>query len=252
MPSFEFKRLNHFDNIEALSSQDENDYFPFHFHDLFCVSLITRGSEVLKNTEMEFIIPAGSISITQKDEVHRNYSLSERGYNYKTLYVNADVLKHFNNGKEVKGLARVIDDPLLFQKLTALIDEPIFSLTNWEESLRSLATYAEPPAHNNHWSSIFYQIDELIETYPDKVTNTDWLAKKFLMSKFHFIRKFKKAKGVTPQTYIMLYRLGNSKKMLLQQIPLKDIAFENGFYDASHFTNSFKRYFGINPSSYLD
>jgi len=91
-----------------------------------------------------------------------------------------------------------------------------------------------------------------IESYPDKPIDTDWLCRKFCMSKYHFIREFKKAKGVTPQTYIMLYRLGKAKKMLIENAPLKDIAYLNGFCDPSHFTNSFKKYFGIAPGRYLN
>lgn len=73
MPSFDFRRISHFDNIELFSSENENDYFPLHFHDFFCVSLITNGTEILKNTEQEFIAPSGSISITQINEVLRNW-----------------------------------------------------------------------------------------------------------------------------------------------------------------------------------
>jgi len=82
--------------------------------------------------------------------------------------------------------------------------------------------------------------------------STEWLASKFGMSKFHFIREFKKAKGVTPHTYVMIYRLGKTKQMLLDKVPLTDVAYQNGFYDQSHFTHSFKRYFGVTPGIYLE
>ena len=94
-------------------------------------------------------------------------------------------------------------------------------------------------------------MDEIIENHPNKPIETGWLARQFCMSKFHFIREFKKAKGVTPQVYIMLNRLAQSKKMLLRHTPLTDIAYTQGFCDPSHFTNSFKKYFGVSPSRYL-
>jgi hypothetical protein len=37
---------------------------------IFFVSLVTSGTEILKNTGQEFIAPAGTISITQLNEVH--------------------------------------------------------------------------------------------------------------------------------------------------------------------------------------
>lgn len=251
MPSFDFRRINQFDNMELFSSENENDYFPFHFHDFFCVSLITNGTEVLKNTEQEFIAPSGSISITQINEVHRNYSLSENGYSYKTIYLNPAILQYFNNGKTVDALERVIYNKQLFQSLSQLFDAQNASIQLWEDSFKALARYAVNPQQKNVWAASFSLIDEIIESYPDKPIDTDWLSRKFCMSKFHFIREFKKAKGVTPQTYIMLYRLGKAKKMLIENAPLKDIAYLNGFCDPSHFTNSFKKYFGIAPGRYL-
>ncbi|CAN5395831.1 AraC family transcriptional regulator [soil metagenome] len=251
MPTFQYKRIESFDNTELFSSDNEQNYFPFHFHDFFCVSLITSGTEILKNTDQEFIAPAGTISITQLNEVHRNYSLGENGYCYKTIYVNPDVLRHFAGNKPVQALDRVIYNQPLFNNLLQLFNTAPANESELEKCFQSLASHATDPHPKNSWASVFYRIDEIIDAYPNKPIDTDWLAKKFCMSKFHFIREFKKAKGVTPQTYIMLYRLGQSKKLLLENVPFNDIAYTKGFYDPSHFTNSFKKYFGISPSRFV-
>lgn len=251
MSSFFYKRISVLDNLELFSSENEDQYFPFHYHDFFCISLITSGTEILNNTDQEFIASEGTISVTQVNEVHRNYSLINSGYSYKTLYLNQSILKFYNQGKDVAGLKRIIDDKILFNNLLKLFNAENDLISLWDSSLRSLVSYAANPEQKNLWLRSFYQIDEIIEAYPNKPIDTEWLAKKFCLSKYHFIREFKKAKGVTPQAYIMIYRLGKSKKMLLENFPLNDIAFLNGFYDQSHFTNSFKKYFGINPSDYL-
>jgi len=52
MHSFDFTRLAILDNIELFSSENEHNYFPFHFHDYYCVSLITSGTELLHNTRL--------------------------------------------------------------------------------------------------------------------------------------------------------------------------------------------------------
>ncbi|MDR3713647.1 MAG: AraC family transcriptional regulator [Puia sp.] len=252
MPSFGFRRIEHFDNMEMFSSENENDYFPFHFHDYFCVSLITNGTEILKNTEQEFIAPSGVISITQANEVHRNHSLSSSGYSYKTVYLNPDVLERFNRGRKIEMLERVIYDQPLFQQFLDLFDSQTAGVHLWENAFRLLSGHAVNPGRKDLWATTFYLIDELIEEYPNEPIDTDWLSRKFCMSKFHFIREFKKARGVTPQTYIMLYRLAKAKKMLLENAPIRDIAYLNGFSDPSHFTNRFRKYFGISPSGYIN
>ncbi|MFT3827894.1 MAG: AraC family transcriptional regulator [Chitinophagaceae bacterium] len=250
MPSFDFKRLPVLDNTELFSSENENDYFPFHFHDYYCVSLITNGTELLHNTIQEFIAPTGSISITQANEVHRNYSLSPTGYSYKTIYVNPDVLAYCNNGKSIQALDRVIYDTPLFHHFRQLFNPEHSTPGLLEKAIADLARYATDPYESSPFERNFASIDDIIETQPDTPIDTDWLCRKFHMSKYHFIRSFKKAKGVTPQAYIMLYRLGKAKKLVLEGAPLTDIAFQCGFHDASHFNHSFKKYFGVSPSHY--
>ena len=250
MPSFDFKRLPVLDNMELFSSENENDYFPFHFHDYYCVSLITNGTEMLHNTLQEFIAPTGSISITQANEVHRNYSFSPTGYSYKTVYINPAVLTYCNNGKKVQALERVIYDASLFNFFLQLFHPPCGTAGLLEKAVADLARYATNPHAAYRFERNFGIIDEIIETHPDKPIDTDWLCRQFHMSKYHFIRSFKQAKGITPQSYIMLYRLSKTKKLLQEGMPVTDIACQFGFHDASHFTHSFKKYFGVPPSLY--
>lgn len=250
MSSFSFRRLPILDNTELFSSENENDYFPFHYHDYYCVSLVTKGTEVLSNTEQSFIAPAGSISITQANEVHRNRSLSETGYSYKTVYVNPDTLTHFNAGRKVRALERVIYDRQLVNTLEQVFEHGHQEKGLIEGAIAGLARYATDPYEGNTMEKYFAKIDDIIETHANRPIDTGWLAAKFRMSKFHFIRSFKKATGITPQTYIMLYRLGKTKKLLMEDVPLLYVAYQAGFHDTSHFTRSFRKYFGVPPSLY--
>lgn len=244
MASFEFKRLDTLDNLELFSSEDENEYFPFHFHDYYCVSLITNGTEILRNTQQEFVAPAGTISVTQANEVHRNYSFSKTGYSYKTLYINPDVLTYFNDGRRIAALDRVIQNPVLFQQLLGVFTGGSTGV------LESLAAYAAVPYESSVIERNFELIDEMIESRQSEVIDNEWLAKQFHISPFHFIRLFKKARGITPQTYIMLFRLRQAKELLLKDVPISHIAYQFGFHDPSHFTHQFRRYFGVTPSQY--
>jgi len=250
MPSFDYKRLAVLDNTELFTSENESEYFPFHFHDYYCVSLITNGTEILHNTAQEFIAPSGTISITQANEVHRNYSLSETGYSYKTIYVNPDVLAFHNNGKKVQALDRVIYDKGLFNSLLEVFNGAKENTVLLQKAISLLAGHATQPYEGNTFEGNFARVDAIIDDHGNQPLDADYLCGQFCMSKFHFIRSFKKAKGITPQTYIMLYRLGKTKKLILENRPLADIAYEFGFHDPSHFTHSFKKYFGVTPSQY--
>lgn len=252
MPLFHHKKIDCFDTMELFSSEDENDYFPFHFHDFFCVSLITKGTEILKTQQQEFMAPTGTISITQANEIHRNFSFDVDGYSYNTFYVNPEILSYFSEGKKIEALERVIYHQSLFNHFKKLFEAERYDVKRWEEGFKKLAAFAVSPAANNEMDFRFSEIDAIIDGHPNVPIDAAWLARKFFMSKFHFIREFKKMKGVTPQTYIMLYRLGKAKKLLLQNLPVNDVAYHAGFCDASHFINNFKKYFGLTPGVLVD
>jgi AraC family transcriptional regulator len=77
------------------------------------------------------------------------------------------------------------------------------------------------------------------------------LAKLLKMSKFYFLKEFKKAKGITPYQYILQTKLERSRNLLENTAKnIAEISYDLGFSDQSHFTNLFKKYFGISPKKF--
>lgn len=70
------------------------------------------------------------------------------------------------------------------------------------------------------------------------------------LSKYHFVRCFRKATGLAPLQYLMQLRLMEARRLLrLHQHPL-DVANALGFYDQSHFINAFRKVMGVTPKTY--
>lgn len=250
--SYIYKKLDFFDGIELLIANNEKEYFPFHKHDSFCVSLITSGTEVLENREEKFIIPTNTISITQANEVHKNYSLSKFGYSYKTLYINPELLSYLNNGKKINYLKRAISDSHLFNVLTSLFEKDNINADFFEKKLKKICSYTEGQPSKKKPKFSTYNLEALIEKDFQKKINIERLADNFHLSKYHFIREFKKQTGITPQAYITLFRLEKAKNSLKHNKSIKEIAYDYGFYDLSHFSNTFKKFYGTSPTQYLE
>lgn len=79
----------------------------------------------------------------------------------------------------------------------------------------------------------------------------DQLAHELNLSKFYFLREFKKVTGVTPVTYMNLLRCNEAKKLIKKdKYTIKEIAEKCGFLNYSYFSKTFKKYIGILPSEY--
>ncbi len=70
------------------------------------------------------------------------------------------------------------------------------------------------------------------------------------MSPFHFARTFSGLVGLSPHQYLLRLRLRRSATMLRQGASVTTAALSNGFDNLSHFSRSFRRRFGVNPSKY--
>ncbi len=93
------------------------------------------------------------------------------------------------------------------------------------------------------------QVCEYIHAYFDSVISIDELASIANMSKYHFLREFKKAMGLTPYSYIQGQRLNKAKELLLStDHSVSDIARLCGFVNASHFSYATRRHFGKTPT----
>lgn len=92
-------------------------------------------------------------------------------------------------------------------------------------------------------------INEYINKNIESDISIDDLANLCKLSKFYFLKEFKKASGITPYQYIIKLKLEKAKELLKNE-RIIDITYQLGFSDQSHFTNSFKKYFGYPPGEY--
>lgn len=77
------------------------------------------------------------------------------------------------------------------------------------------------------------------------------LADKASMSRYHFMRSFKKTVGETPMRYICRRRIEVAKKMLATRSdPIAEIALEAGYSSQSHMTTVFKAMVGVTPGEF--
>ena len=79
---------------------------------------------------------------------------------------------------------------------------------------------------------------------------TKEIAKHFYISETYLRNKFKKETNMTLQEFITKKKIAESKELLKSNISINEIALKLGFFDASHFSKTFKNSTGITPKQY--
>ncbi|NEQ53192.1 MAG: helix-turn-helix transcriptional regulator [Leptolyngbya sp. SIO3F4] len=70
-------------------------------------------------------------------------------------------------------------------------------------------------------------------------------------SPFHFAKTFKDTTGLSPYQFVLKVRFEKALELIRsKRSGLTEIAHSIGFYDQSHFTNSFKRFYGMTPKQF--
>ncbi len=89
-----------------------------------------------------------------------------------------------------------------------------------------------------------------IELCPQRKVSIDEMARSLYLSKYHLIRSFKQAVGLTPHQFQIQNRIRKAQRMLNEMDNITEVALTTGFCDQSHFIKQFEKYVGLTPTAY--
>lgn len=99
--------------------------------------------------------------------------------------------------------------------------------------------------------SMVNSLQQYILNHLSQEISIDDLAFQAGLSKFYFLKEFKKFTGITPYQFILKLKLDRSKELLREtDRSISEIAYELSFSDQSHFTRTFTKTFGYSPKNY--
>jgi len=236
--------------------------FRMHWHERIEIMLVKEGElEYICGTN-KGLMKKGMALIIPPRIVH--YAKALTNCKYDTLMF--DVRFFYNETDICKNILPLLFDNNSFQNHICTLPEvlhAIDTLCNKTES-DSLKAVSEVYGllhlfiKNNILSSkgiskpnsVFEITKYMEENFAENITPAQ-LAEIFGYTAEHLCRKFKKAVGLPPMSYLKIYRLERAYALLKESdSPVSDIAAKCGFYDANYFTRSFKTHFGHPPTYY--
>jgi len=118
---------------------------------------------------------------------------------------------------------------------------------------RNYSELVEGPRHGSP-SLPGYKVRQITQWMAEHMTeefSLDQLAAQAGLSKFHFLRLFKSAVGVSPLSYHINLRIEESKRLLREtKQSVVAVALDVGYSNPSHFAQLFRRETGLSPRDY--
>jgi AraC-like DNA-binding protein len=125
-------------------------------------------------------------------------------------------------------------------------------LTAFEKVVRAVGTNHTPPRRptamaTRRMATVFRYIDERLGSD----LNLADLSSLVAMSKYHLLRTFKRASGMTPHQYVLGRRLrAAAAELRTTDKPVARVALDQGFGDLSTFNHAFRRVIGVTPTEF--
>lgn len=123
--------------------------------------------------------------------------------------------------------------------------------TTSEETTTETPSISEP---NEERLFLMRVIEVVNDGFADRQWSVEMIASKLNMSVQTFRRRLMSAAGESPKAFISAIQMEKAGKLLTEHpdMPIVDVAFKCGFDEASSFTHTFKRIYGISPSQYRE
>ncbi len=247
-------------NISFTNVNKSNKIFTPHFHNTYSMGITHKGLYKSINQNNTFDFYAYSTRINNPQELHSGNSQSwDNHYLYPNIELIQDLyFEIYYENKIPIFESHIIKDIILYKKLykvfrsfylkkdklileTYIVNALSYLIINHCQKAKSLNNYFDN-------TKIISQSLEFINDSLNEIISLDNLASNVKLSKYHFLRVFKKELGITPHQYILNQKIENAKNFISKGYSIIDAALEVGFNDQSHFNRNFKRFYDYSPT----
>ena len=234
--------------------------------DRHTVLLVTSGTCRARVAGSELTVPTGGVLYVP---THCPYAMQAE-HDLELIWLQFDILAQRSWGSFVP-LDRLPElpfcllpadkAPLIFGYAERIVEE--WCNPKWESTLFSQAYLMELMGHlfslvdkgrgarGRGLAAALHQAKRYIESHIEEAIDLDSLSRYCSLSKFHLVRMFREAFGLTPMQYHTYLRIDRAKRLLsAQHLGIKEVAARVGYNSVSAFSRAFLRVVGVTPSEY--
>ena len=243
--------------------------FSYHYHDFHKVIIFLSGKAAYHIEGKSYYLKPWDILLVNRHAIHKPEIDFSVPYERFVLWIRDDIkstelLRCFQKAIDRSyNLIRLDSDTqeklkqLLYELEAALKDEKFGSDLLGSDLFTQFMVYVnrifleKQYIYDTRSYSSDSQIEELLRYINHNLTedlSIETLARKYYLSKYHMMRKFKEETGYTIHNYIISKRLLLARTKISEGTPILKAAQLSGFSDYTTFSRAYKKQFGIAPS----
>lgn len=246
--------------------------FSYHYHDFHKVIIFLSGKAAYHIEGKSYYLKPWDILLVNRHAIHKPEIDFSVPYERFVLWISDDIkstelLRCFQKAIDRSyNLIRLDSDTqeklkqLLYELEAALKDEKFGSELLGSALFTQFMVYVnrifleKQYIYDAHSYSSDSQIEELLRYINHNLTedlSIETLSRKYYLSKYHMMRKFKEETGYTIHNYIISKRLLLARTKISEGTPILKAAQLSGFSDYTTFSRAYKKQFGTAPSQML-
>ncbi|WP_371661567.1 AraC family transcriptional regulator [Streptomyces sp. NBC_00280] len=233
--------------------------YPMHVHDSWTLLIVDDGAVRYDLDRHERGTPHDTVTLLPPHVPHNGSPATPDGFRKRVLYLDSTHL-----GEELIGAAvdrPDLRDPLLRLRVGQLHGALVRAGEEFEaasrlalvaERLRTRlrATDVPRPRPARVDPPLARQLRALLDERLVDGIALDEAARLVHAHPAHLVRAFSAAFGMPPHRYLTARRVDRARRLLLDGLPVGEVATATGFYDQAHLTRHFRKLVGVPPGRY--
>lgn len=251
--------------VESRRASDSAACYAPHSHSTLSIGAVDGGESVFSRNGQRQKLVCGDVVLIPAGEVHSCNPADDGRWSYQMLYLDPEWIGGVvgeMGAFDAMVLNRLPSDVAprrVHERLTQL-NECLFSSATDEDKEAALLVFvgdlfAEGRLRRKVRTGVLDSarlraVQALIAERCAESLSLDELAREAGMSRYHFVRAFSRAVGMTPHAWQLDRRIERARAWLERGMSLADAALQLGFADQSHFQRAFKQRVAATPGEY--
>lgn len=256
-----FSKHQLIEDVTILDAKISTFRYNLHAHDDYAIGMTFRGDQCFECNGKSYVSRPGNIIQFNPEEAHNGHAGNDSELAYKMIYIARsvvdDILIDTQNDLRFKetvtfnrkvieafmGLSADLDEHAIITEHSDIVTDFIYKLIEYNDLAET--KFKEISKDYFVTAAIYYIYQNI-----DSKLEIEDICRRIGVSKYHFIRSFKKVTNRTPYQYILDLKMEWVRKELEAGLEPMVIANKFGFHDLSHLINRFKKTYGITPRQY--